>query len=136
MDINRLTGRRFFAVVKKAFVACPGCSKVHRLTTSKEAMGKGWSPRLQRLRCGACGGAWYIGVLAWPSKSGGGNRGAVPFDNVANREEAEELERLRQEELKIGRERRAQYRNVEVRGVKRRKGAGVNIVVKGEEGEK
>lgn len=133
MRANRLEGKRWFGVVKKAFIACPNCAKVHRLSDSVESKRRGWSPRTQKLAC-ECGNAYYIGMLAWRSKGG---RGAVPIDNVPRKEEAEALQRLKGEmikEEKGRRESRAQYRNVLVEGIKRRKGDQVNVIIdKGEE---
>ena len=119
MFAKGLTGRRWFARVTRADLACPNCNRISRLRRGSP----GWEPRVSRWTCTECGHRWYLGILAWPARG----RVAVPEDSVPNPAQSKELTRLRSEET------RAAYKNLELVWAKRKKGAPVNVVIEGDD---
>lgn len=122
-----LTGRRFFARVVAAELACPKCGKVARIKKDQA----GWEPRLSRWRCQGCGTQYVVGLLFWPARESrkgwqGGKGTSVPQDAVPGAQEAQELAKMKAEE------RPKAFRGLEV-PAKRLVGGQVNVAI--EEGE-
>lgn len=91
MFAKELTGKRWFARILNADVACPKCGKVYVLNihTPKTV----WNQRTKRFHCAECGFRATLGILAWQDIAQG--HAQTPPDARPGVDEAQVLEGLR-----------------------------------------